>query len=149
MSKVKSTQLKVYFFNISFLNLPQVKLTSLHIQDLIKEIREQWNEWDLRDNDQIDDMLDFNSFYSGFMGSYFGCYRCVETKKALKALDMDSDGMIDWKEFLVYLKWAGNAYPKTKTADELLKIAFKEGLLPAMQDVLLETVQEKCVIKSK
>jgi len=57
--------------------------------------------------------------------------------------------MVDWNEFLVYLKWAGNAYPKTKTADELLQIAFKEGLLPAMQDVLLEAADEKRVIKSK
>ena len=114
-----------------------------HIDDLIKEIRKQWNEWDLRDNDQIDDMLDFNSFYNGFMAPYFGCYRCDETRKALKALDMDSDGWIDWNEFLVFLKWAGNEYPETDTSRHLLDIAFKKGLLPAMQDVLISTVNEK------
>ena len=115
----------------------------MHIQKLIQELRQQWDEWDLRDNDQIDDLLDFNSFYNGFMASYFGCYRCDETRKALKALDMNNDGWIDWKEFLVYLKWAGNAYPQTETAQQLLSIAFKEGLLPAMQDVLLDIAQSK------
>jgi len=118
----------------------------LHIQKLIQELRQQWNEWDLRDNDKIDDMLDFNSFYNGFMASYFGCYRCDETRKALKALDMNDDGWIDWKEFLVYLKWAGNAYPQTETAEQLLAIAFREGLLPAMQDVLLDIARSKSVV---
>ena len=115
----------------------------MHINQLIQKLRQQWDEWDLRENDQIDDMLDFNSFYNGFMVSYFGCYRCGETRKALRALDLNKNGRIDWKEFLVYLKWAGNAYPQTETAQQLLSIAFKEGLLPAMQDVLLDIAQSK------
>lgn len=91
----------------------------------------------------LDDYLDFNSFYNGFMAPYFGCYRCDETKGALKAIDMDNDGKVDWKEFAVYLKWAGNAFPETKTAEELLDIAFRKGLLPAMQDGLIEITQKK------
>ena len=114
-----------------------------HIEGLIAEIRAEWDEWDLRDNDQVDDMLDFNAFYNGFMAPYFGCYRCDETRKALTALDMDNDGWIDWNEFLVFLKWAGNEYPETETARGLLDVAFKKGLLPAMQDVLIQTTVEK------
>eukprot|EP00111_Clytia_hemisphaerica_P012427 TCONS_00036470-protein len=129
--------------------IEKTTLKSQHIEDLIKEIRVEWDEWDLRDNNQIDDMLDFNAFYNGFMAPYFGCYRCDETRKALKALDMDSDGWIDWNEFLVYLKWAGNAYPDTHTARELLDLAFKDGLLPAMQDVLVGTVKDKIEASKK
>ena len=110
---------------------------------MIAELRVTWDEWDRRDNDQIDNMLDFNAFYNGFMAPYFGCYRCETTRKALKALDMDNDGSVDWNEFLVFLKWAGNAYPETETAQDLLDIAFREGLLPAMQDVLIDIAAEK------
>ena len=45
-----------------------------HIQNLIKEIREMWDEWDLRDGER-DDILEFDAFYNGFMAPYFGCYR--------------------------------------------------------------------------
>ena len=117
-------------------------MQSLHIKGLIQEIRERWDEWDIRDG-TLDDYLDFNSFYNGFMAPYFGCYRCDETKKALMAIDMDNDGTVDWKEFCVYLKWAGYEYPETETAEKLLDIAFREGLLPAMQDSLIEMTQSK------
>ena len=45
--------------------------------------------------------------------------------------------MIDWKEFKLYLTWAGRQYPDIKTMDELLDIAFRKGLIPAMQSILL------------
>ena len=108
-----------------------------HAQELIAEIRAIWDEWDLRDG-QKDDSLDFDAFYNGFMGPYFGCYRCDETKRALKAIDMDADGTVDWEEFALYLKWAIREYPETKTAEELLSIAFRKGLIPAMQDEVLK-----------
>ena len=130
-------------FLITYVFFFQVEIKCKHIQNLIRDIRQQWDMWDLRDNDQIDDMLDFHSFYNGFMAPYFGCYRCDETRKALQALDMDCNGWIDWKEFLVFLKWAGHAYPETATSRQLLDIAFKQGLLPAMQDVLISTINEK------
>jgi hypothetical protein len=47
-------------------------------------------------------MLEFDSFYNGFMAPYFACYRCSDTKKAIQALDIDADGSIDWNEFYVY-----------------------------------------------
>ena len=118
-----------------------MKSKSVHIQHLIAEIREMWDEWDLRDEDR-DDSLDFDAFYNGFMAPYFGCYRCDPTKKALKAIDMDSDGKVDWNEFAVYLKWAGRQYPQTKDAEELLSIAFRKGLIPAMQDETLKQTDD-------
>lgn len=96
-----------------------------------------WDEWDLRDGEK-DNFLEFDAFYNGFMAPYFGCYRCLETKKALQAIDMDNDGTVDWEEFLVYLKWAGNQYPMTATAEELLSVAFRKGLVPAMQDEVIK-----------
>ena len=109
----------------------------VHAKELIAEIRAMWDEWDLRDGKK-DDQLEFDAFYNGFMGPYFGCYRCDETKRALKAMDMDADGTVDWEEFALYLKWAIRQYPQTKTAEELLSIAFRKGLIPAMQDEVLK-----------
>jgi len=109
-----------------------------HGQELLAEIRAMWDEWDLREDGKRDDALAFDSFYNGFMAPFFGCYRCDETKRALKAIDMDADGTVDWNEFAVYLKWAIRQYPQTKTAEELLSIAFRKGLIPAMQDEVLQ-----------
>jgi Ca2+-binding EF-hand superfamily protein len=110
----------------------------IHINELLAEIRKMWDEWDLSDEVQGDDKLEFDSFYNGFMAPYFGCYRCDETKRALKAIDMDEDGSVDWNEFALYLKWAARQYPDVKDAEELLSIAFRKGLIPAMQDVVLD-----------
>ena len=108
-----------------------------HAKEMIDEIRKMWDEWDLKDDKQ-DDCLEFDAFYNGFMGPYFGCYRCDETKLALKAIDMDEDGKVDWNEFALYLKWAARQYPETPNAEQLLSIAFRKGLIPAMQDVVLQ-----------
>ena len=117
--------------------IAQDKLEEAHAQHLIAEIRKMWNKWDLREENQQDDALEFDSFYNGFLAPYFSCYRCDETKRALKAIDMDEDGKVDWNEFALYLKWAIRQYPDTKTAEDLLSIAFRKGLIPAMQGVVL------------
>ena len=109
----------------------------VHAQELIDEIRAMWDEWDLRDGTR-DNKLEFDAFYNGFLAPYFGCYRCDETKMALKAIDMDEDGTVDWEEFSLYLKWAIRQYPETATAEDLLSIAFRKGLIPAMQDEVLK-----------
>ena len=84
---------------------------------------------------QKDDMLEFDSFYNGFMAPYFSCYRCSETIDGLQCLDMDSDGQVDWSEFKLYLKWAMNEYPEEiRSSEDLLDVAFRKGLIPAMQD---------------
>ncbi|XP_074660428.1 uncharacterized protein LOC141912902 [Tubulanus polymorphus] len=122
--------------------ISKMETNSLHAERLIAEIREIWDTWDLKDTVQGkvqgDDMLEFDSFYNGFMAPYFGCYRCSDTKRALQAIDMDSDGGIDWKEFMVYLKWAIHEYPKIADSEELLDVAFREGIIPAMQDEILK-----------
>jgi hypothetical protein len=108
-----------------------------HAKRIIADIRERWDTWDLKDEVQGDDMLEFDSFYNGFMAPYFACYRCSDTKKAIQALDMDKDGSIHWNEFYAYIKWAIQQYPGTKDADSLLDIAFRKGLIPAMRDEIL------------
>ena len=118
--------------------IAQEEPKKVHAKELIAQIRAMWDEWDLRDDGKRDDKLEFDAFYNGFMGPYFGCYRCEETKCALKAIDMDADGTVDWEEFALYLKWAIRQYPETQTAEELLSIAFRKGLIPAMQDEVIK-----------
>merc|ERR1712168_948015 len=89
--------------------------------------------FDGRDGDK-DGKLDFHDFYNGFMAPYFGCYRCEDSKKSLSCLDMDDDGFVDWNEFRYFLLWAGRQHPEVKNAQELLDIAFRDGLIPAMKD---------------
>ena len=115
-----------------------VELRSSHAQNLIQEVREMWDTWDVRDKVQGDDMLEYDSFYNGFMAPYFSCYRCNDSKKAIQALDMDSDGQIDWNEFLVYLKWAMRQYPNIENSQDLLDITFRKGLIPAMRDEMIK-----------
>ena len=114
--------------------ISSVEVKSEYHQNLIAEIHKQWDFWDQRDIEQNDDRLQFDSFYHGFLQPYFGCYRCTTTKKGLQALDMNSDGYINWKEFLVYVKWALSQYPHVTDVDELMRIVFEKGLVPAMRD---------------
>ena len=104
-----------------------------HIK-LLNGVREIWNTWDSREIEQGDDRLQYDSFYNGFMAPYFSCYRCDDTRAGLKAIDMHSDGYVDWDEFCVYLKWALFQYPNLKDVDELLSITFRKAMIPAMQD---------------
>ena len=72
------------------------------------------------------------------MAPYFGCFTCEDTRKGLKAIDFDSDGEIDWNEFMVYIKWALRQYSdEIKNVHDLLSLTFKKGIIPAMQDVIL------------
>jgi len=116
------------------------KIRSPHANNLIKEVRKKWDKFDLREEER-DDMLQFDSFYNGFMAPYFSCYRCSDTRRALQAIDMDADGKVDWSEFLVYLKWAINQYPKIKNVDDLLDTTFRMGLIPAMRDEVLSSIR--------
>ena len=72
------------------------------------------------------------------MAPYFGCFSCEDTRKGLKAIDMDTSGQVDWREFMVYVKWALREYPdEIKNVDDLLAVTFRKGLIPAMQDEIL------------
>ena len=116
--------------------LAKQKLKAVHHDNLIAEVRKEWDEWDTKEQggNRGDGRLEFDSFYHAFMAPYFGCYRCGMTKKGLQAIDMDSDGFVDWKEFLVYIKWALRQYPDTEEMDKLLEIVFQQGVMPAMRD---------------
>ena len=118
--------------------IEKVELKRPHHQSLIEEVRKRWDAWDLKEEEQGDDYLEFDSFYDGFLRPYFGCYRCEDTKQALQAIDMDKDGKVDWGEFLVYLKWALHEYPEISSEGELIDVAFRKGLIPAMRDELVE-----------
>ena len=118
--------------------IEKVEIRQPHMKQLIGEVRVIWDTWDLKDDVQGDDMLQADSFYNGFMSPYFGCFQSEDTKRALKAIDMDCDGYVNWNEFLVYLKWAVSEYPDIKDSDELLSITFCKGIIPAMQDEMLE-----------
>ena len=123
--------------------IAKIEPKKVHHQELIDEIRKEWDRWDMRDEVQGDDCLQFDSFYHGFMAPYFGCYHCSVAKKGLKAIDMDSDGLVDWKEFSVYIKWALRQYPETPNTTELLKIIFEKGLIPAMRDETIRTKESE------
>ena len=48
-----------------------------------------------------------------------GCYTCPDAKQAMMAIDMDADSLVDWHEFMVYIKWALHEYPDVKTVDDV------------------------------
>ena len=105
---------------------------SVHAQHLINEVRKISDEWDIEENKEVEDHLTFQSFYNGFMAPYFSFFACSGTQKALKEIDLHKNGYIDWNEFLIYLKWAMREYPSIEDVDELLSVAFRKGIIPAM-----------------
>ena len=117
------------------------KVHNLRHQELIDDIRQEWDKWDSREEVAGDGRLQRDSFYHGFLAPYFGCYRCQMTSDALCALDMDKDGYVDWTEFMVYIKWALRQYPKLESADDVIDVAFQKGLIPAMRDEQLKRKQ--------
>lgn len=123
--------------------IAQRDLNSAFGRQLIKEARDKWDALDdLEDEEnQNDEMLEFDSFYNGFMAPFFSCYRCADTLDGLRCIDMDSDGHIDWSEFELYLKWAINQYPDDiQNLEQLLEVTFRKGVIPAMRDERERTV---------
>ena len=104
-------------------SIATVKVHSEYHKQLIREIRDIWDEWDLRDKVQGDECLEFDSFYGAFMAPYISCYRCPDAKGAMKAIDMDADGLVDWNDFMVYIKLALHEYPNVENVDKLLSTA--------------------------
>lgn len=121
--------------------IESVKVKSAVHQQLLKDVRAIWDEWDTCEWVSNDDCLEFHSFYNGFMSPFFGCYECEDTKKGLQAIDMDKDNRVDWKEFAVYLKWALRQYPDIANTDDLLTTAFTKGLIPSMRDEMVKKAE--------
>ena len=121
--------------------IEKAKVGDAQSEALIEDVRKIWDEWDVLEEKPSDNCLQFDSFYNGFMAPYFGCFRCDDARKGLQALDMDSDGFIDWSEFLVYLKWALRQYSDITEVDQLLSVVFRKGLIPAMHDENLKSAQ--------
>ena len=119
-----------------------VKVHDLYHQYLIADIRKIWDEWDVREVVQRDDCLQFDSFYGAFMAPYIGCYACSDAKQTMQAIDMDADGLVDWNEFMVYIKWALHEYPTLETVDDLLFTAFTKGIIPTMRDEKLKNKED-------
>ena len=122
--------------------IEKVRVTESHGKKLIAEVRDIWDTWDSREEEVGDERLQYDSFYNGFMAPYFACYRCDDTKQAMQAIDMDSDGYVDWSEFNLYLKWAVYQYTDIKDSEELLSIVFRKGIIPAMQDEIIRRESE-------
>ena len=118
--------------------IEKIKVTEPHSKRLIADVRKIWDEWDSGEEEVGDDCLQFDSFYNGFMTPYFTGYRCDDTKRAMQAIDMDCDGYVEWSEFSLYLKWAVNEYSDINDAEELLTVVFQNGIIPAMQDEVLQ-----------
>ncbi len=123
--------------------IDKVKIKSDEHKQLIGEVREIWDKWDISESKNKDGCLEFHSFYNGFMAPYFGCYECEDSRKGLQALDMNHDNTVEWDEFQVFLRWALDEYPDICTTGELLNTAFQKGLIPAMQDIVVKKNKEE------
>ena len=55
----------------------------------------------------------------------------------MKALDMDGDRHVDWKEFKVFLVWAIKQFPDVSNVYELLQVTFLKGIIPAGEDIVV------------
>ena len=121
--------------------IDQMKTKSVKNEMLIAEVRGIWDEWDHPKTTSQGDhssCLDYNTFYNVFMSLYLGCYRCMETKKALQGIDMVSDGHVEWTKLLAYLKWALNEYPEINDVEDLLSVTFCKGVIPCIQEEMLK-----------
>ena len=85
----------------------------------------------------FDDALEFETFYQKFLKPYYQNIKCEDARKALKALDMDKDGKVEWSECMVYVKWAIYEYPDISDLDELLS-AFTDQLMHSMKKQMIQ-----------
>ncbi|XP_038047650.1 uncharacterized protein LOC119721761 [Patiria miniata] len=106
--------------------------------NLIADVKITWDSWHIKSKVQEDNMLDIYAFYNGFMAPYFASYKFSDTRRGLWAIGMDAEGQVDWKDFLLYLKWAVREYPMIKNEKKLLDVAFRKGILPAVRYEILQ-----------
>ena len=118
------------------------EITTPHWEMLKSQLRAIWDELDGSEelSQQGDDALEFETFYQKFLKPYYQNIKSEDARKALKALDMDKDGKVEWSECMVYVKWAIYEYPDISDLDELLSVTFKKGLFMAMQDEIITPI---------
>ena len=112
------------------------EISTPHWEVLRSQLRNIWDELDSSEepSQQGDDALEFETFFERFLKPYYTNIKSCDARKALKALDMDNDGKVEWSECMVYIKWAIYEYPDISDLEELLSVTFKKGLFMAMQD---------------
>ena len=127
--------------------MEEIKVKKASHEQIIQEIRKHWDSWNSEDraSEVTGDAMPFDLFYHSFMAPYFGCYRSVDSKTALMAMDMNSDGDVDWHEFLYFIKWALNAYPDIAGIDETLTVVFEKGIMPLVRDIKMKNPTEYSV----
>ena len=120
-----------------------------HSRRLLKDIRTLWDSCFSRCHYSNNAFLPYDVFYVNFMQPYFAYYRSVDTRSALNALDFDSDGNINWEDFLVYLTWALREYPDTGSVHDVIDIVFRKGLTPIKRAELLKRERTEIRILDK
>ena len=110
-------------------------MSTPHWEVLRSQLRIIWDELDKSEkpSQQDDDALEFETFFGRFLKPYHPTIAYRDARKALKALDMDKDGKVEWSEFMVYIKWAVYEYSDISDLEELLSVMFKKGLFMGME----------------
>ena len=119
------------------INTPQWKI-------LKSQLRTIWDELDGTEelDQQGDDALEYETFYHRFLQPYYPKIKSGDARKALKALDINNDGKVEWSECMVYVKWAITEYPEISDLEELLSVTFKKGLFMAMQNEVVTPITD-------
>ena len=123
--------------------MAEVEVERNHHKVIIGEIRKKWDSWNLK-GDTHTDSLDYGSFFHGFFAPYSPTGSCECTKVALRAINFYDNGRVHWKEFMVYISWALNQYPRAGSANEVMAIALEEGLVPVMREEKIKNFEAFC-----
>lgn len=109
---------------------------------LLNQVRAIWDKeeqllLDAKDNGEH--RMKFESFHHLFMINISGFpqFSSPGVIKCMKALDMDGDRHVDWKEFKVFLVWAIKQFPDVSNVYELLQVTFLKGIIPAGEDIVV------------
>ena len=119
-------------------------ISTPHWEVLRSQLRNIWDELDGSEepSQQGDDALEFETFFQRFLKPYYPTIKSRDARKALKALDMDKDGKVEWSECMVYVNWAIYEYSDISDLEELLSVMFKKGLFMAMEDEILTPMKD-------